>query len=182
MAEDGYQQRIQVHAARERVWDAVGTVDGLRKWWTTIVSGSAGAGGELRFGFAGLLEEMVMLVMDSRRPACVAWQCVAHTRNREWAGTQLSFELTGRGPGRCELTFRHAGLPADVVADGWRHFLASLAAYAEGGAGHPFGAERLPLTRRGRSGERRSGRIANRDPPGAAIGLGSSAPVSRCCL
>ena len=25
---------------------------------------------------------------------------------------------------------------------GWRHFLASLAAYAEGGTGHPFGAER----------------------------------------
>lgn len=140
MAEDGYQQSIQVRAARERVWDAVGTIDGPRHWWTTTVSGSAESAGELRFGFAGLPEEMVMLVVASRRPASVTWRCVAHTRDQEWTGSQLSFELADRGPGECELTFRHTGLPGDVVADGWRHFLASLAAYAEGRSGHPFGA------------------------------------------
>jgi uncharacterized protein YndB with AHSA1/START domain len=141
LAEDGYQQAIQIHAARERVWDAVGTAAGPRNWWTTEVSGSAEAGGELRFGFAGRPEEMVMLVVASRRPTSVTWRCVAHNRDQEWTGTQLSFELTDRGPGRCELTFRHAGLPGDVVAAGWRHFLASLAACAEDGTGHPFGGE-----------------------------------------
>jgi len=140
LADDGYQQSIQVRAARERVWDAVGTVDGPRHWWTTIVSGSAEADGELRFGFAGLAEEMVMLVVASHRPASVTWRCLAHTRDQEWTGTQLSFHLADRGPDRCELTLRHSGLPGEVVADGWRHFLASLTAYAEGGAGHPFGA------------------------------------------
>ena len=40
----------------------------------------------------------------------------------------------------CELDFRHTGLPAEVVAEGWEHFLASLAAYAETGMGTPFGA------------------------------------------
>lgn len=139
MAEDGYQQTIQIRAARERVWDAVGTAAGPRNWWTTQVSGSAEAGGELRFGFAGLPEEMIMLVVASRRPAGVTWRCLAHNRDQEWAGTQLSFELASHGPGRCELTFRHTGLPGEVVADGWRHFLASLTAYCEGGAGHPFG-------------------------------------------
>ncbi len=141
MAEDGYRQSIRVRAPRERVWDAVGTVDGPRHWWTTVVSGSAEAGGALRFGFAGLPEEMVMLVVASRRPASVTWRCLAHNRDQEWTGTQLSFELADCGPAGCELTLRHSGLPGDVVADGWRHFLASLAAYAEGGAGHPFGAQ-----------------------------------------
>lgn len=140
MAEDGYRQSIRVRAPRERLWDAVGTVDGPRHWWTTAVSGSAEAGGELRFGFAGLPEEMVMLVTASRRPDSVSWRCVAHNRDQEWTGTKLSFDLADRGPDGCELTFRHAGLPCDVVADGWRRFLASLAAYAEGGAGYPFGA------------------------------------------
>ena len=140
MAEDGYRQSVQVQAPRERVWDAVGTVDGPRHWWTTVVSGSAEAGGQLCFGFAGLPEEMLMLVVASRRPASVTWRCVAHSRDQEWTGTQLSFELADRGPDECEVAFRHSGLPGDVVADGWRHFLASLAAYAEGGAGHPFGA------------------------------------------
>ena len=140
MTDDGYRQHLRVRAGRERVWDAIGTVDGPRHWWTTQVSGSADAGGELRFGFAGLPEEMIMLVTESRRPASVTWQCVAHNREHEWAGTQLSFQLADHGPGMCELAFRHSGLPAEAVAEGWRHFLASLAAYAEGGAGHPFGA------------------------------------------
>jgi Activator of Hsp90 ATPase homolog 1-like protein len=140
LAEDGYRQTMQVHAGRDRAWDAVGTAAGPRHWWTTEVSGSAEVGGELRFGFAGLPEEMVMRVVASRRPASVTWRCLAHNRDQEWTGTRLSFELADRGPERCELTFRHTGLPGDVVADGWRHFLASLAAYAEGGAGYPFGA------------------------------------------
>ena len=104
------------------------------------MSGSAAAGGELRLGFAGLPEEMIMLVIASRRPVSVTWRCVAHNRDHGWTGTRLSFELTDRDPGTCELTFRHSGLPAEAVAEGWRHFLASLAAYAESGTGDPFGA------------------------------------------
>ncbi len=53
---------------------------------------------------------------------------------------QLRFELTDHGPQACELEFRHTGLPAEVVAQGWEHFLTSLAAYAETGTGTPFGA------------------------------------------
>jgi len=140
LTEAGYEQSIRVRAGRERVWDAIGTVDGPRHWWTTTVSGSAAAGGELRFGFAGRPEEMIMLVVASHRPASVAWRCVSHNRDHEWTGTQLSFELTEPGPSTCELSFRHSGLPGEVVAAGWQHFLASLAAYAEGGTGYPFGA------------------------------------------
>ena len=131
---------MHIRAGRERVWDAVGTVDGPRHWWTTQVSGSAAAGGELCLGFAGLPEEMIMLVIASRRPVSVTWRCVAHNRDHGWTGTRLSFELADHGPDSCELTFRHSGLPADAVAEGWQHFLASLAAYAESGAGYPFGA------------------------------------------
>jgi hypothetical protein len=99
------------------------------------VTGSAAAGGELRFGFAGLEEQIVMHVDFARPPAAVGWSCTAHTRDQEWTGTKLRFELTERGPGACSLDFRHIGIPRDVVADGWDHFLASLTAYAEHGQG-----------------------------------------------
>ena len=65
---------------------------------------------------------------------------MTHTRDEEWTGTQLRFELADNGPQACELDFRHTGLPAEVVAEGWAHFLASLATYAEHGTGTPFGA------------------------------------------
>ena len=135
----GYGRRLVINAPRERVFEAIATVDGPRHWWTTEVSGSADAGGELRFGFAGLDEQMVMRVSACQRPATVRWSCTEHTRDGEWAGTLLKFDLTTRGPRACELEFRHTGLPAEVVAEGWEHFLASLAAYAETGAGTPFG-------------------------------------------
>jgi uncharacterized protein YndB with AHSA1/START domain len=139
-AEGGYAQRLTINAPCERVFDAIATLDGPRHWWTTEVTGSAGIGGELRFGFAGLDEQMLMRIDTHHRPSMIRWSCIAHTRDDEWTGTQLSFELTQHGTQACELNFRHTGLPADLVADGWEHFLGSLAAYAEHGTGTPFGA------------------------------------------
>lgn len=135
-----YARQLTIAAARERVFEAIATVDGPRRWWTTIVTGSAAPGGELRFGFAGLDEQIVMRVTEVQAPALVVWSCVSHTRGQEWTGTTLRFELADRGPRACELDFRHIGLPPDLVADGWEHFLASLTAYAQHGAGTPFGA------------------------------------------
>jgi uncharacterized protein YndB with AHSA1/START domain len=135
----GYARRLVIEAPNERVFDAIATIDGPRRWWTTKVTGSAAVGGELRFGFAGLEEQMVMRVSISQRPSAVEWSCVEHTRNDEWTGTLLQFGLTAHGPGECELEFRHTGLSAELVAEGWEHFLASLAAYAETGTGTPFG-------------------------------------------
>jgi len=134
-----YVRQLTIEAPRERVFGAIGTLDGPRHWWTTIVTGSAALGDELRFGFAGLEEQIVMRVSEHREPAVVAWSCVAHTRGEEWTGTTVRFQLAARGPDGCELDFRHIGLPPDLVADGWDHFLASLAACAVTGTGTPFG-------------------------------------------
>jgi uncharacterized protein YndB with AHSA1/START domain len=53
--------------AREPVFDAIATLDGLRRWWTTVVTGSAASGRTLRFGFAGL-EEQIVIRVDAVRP------------------------------------------------------------------------------------------------------------------
>ena len=135
-----YDRQLSISAAREHVFGAIATLDGLRHWWTTIVTGSPTPGGELRFGFAGTDELIVMRVDEVQPPATVGWSCTAHTRDTEWTGSALRFDLTERGPRACELRFRHTGIDGDLVAAGWDHFLASLAAYAEGGAGSPYGA------------------------------------------
>jgi uncharacterized protein YndB with AHSA1/START domain len=135
-----YTRQLGIRAPRERVFDAIATLDGPRHWWTTIVTGSAAAGGKLCFGFAGLDEQIVMHVDVVRPPAAVGWSCTAHTRDGEWTGTTVRFELADRGPQACDLRFQHTGISPEVVAAGWDHFLASLAAYAEHGQGSPFGA------------------------------------------
>jgi uncharacterized protein YndB with AHSA1/START domain len=135
-----YTQQLTIHAAAERVFGAIATLDGLRRWWTAIVTGSADPGGTLRFGFAGLDEQIVMRVDAVRPLSAIAWSCVAHTRDHEWTGSTVQFGLADRGPQACELNFRHTGIGRDLVAEGWKHFLASLAAYAEHGTGSPYGA------------------------------------------
>ena len=135
-----YARQLTILAPRERVFDAIGTLDGPRHWWTTIVTGSATAGSELCFGFAELEEQIVMHVDFARPPAAVGWSCTAHTRDGEWTGTKIRFELADRGPQACELGFQHTGIAPQVVAAGWDHFLASLTAYAEHGEGSPYGA------------------------------------------
>jgi uncharacterized protein YndB with AHSA1/START domain len=135
-----YTQQLTIHAAAGRVFDAIATLDGLRRWWTAIVTGSAGPGGTLRFGFAGLDEQIVMRVDAVRPLSAITWSCVAHTRDDEWTGSTVRFGLADRGPQACELNFRHTGIGRDLVAEGWKHFLASLAAYAEHGTGNPYGA------------------------------------------
>jgi uncharacterized protein YndB with AHSA1/START domain len=135
----GYRRRLTIQATRQRVFKAIATVDGPRHWWTTTVTGSATIGGLLTFGFAGVDEQIIMHVDTVQRPSLVCWSCTAHTRNNEWTGSTLRFELAERGRQACELDFRHIGLAPELVAEGWDHFLASLAAYAELGSGSPFG-------------------------------------------
>jgi hypothetical protein len=108
-------------------------VDHHRDWF-------ARHGGELRFGFCGLDEQIIMRVATCERSSVVEWACVSHSRGQEWTGTTVRFQLSDHGPGACDVDFRHIGISPELVADGWEHFLASLADYAARGVGTPFGA------------------------------------------
>jgi uncharacterized protein YndB with AHSA1/START domain len=135
-----YARQLTIHARTEKVFGAIATVDGLRRWWTAIVTGFAVPGGTLRFGFAGLDEQIVMHVDAVRPPSAITWSCTAHTRDDEWTGSVVHFQLADREPQACELDFRHSAIDPALVAHGWDHFLASLASYAEHGTGSPYGA------------------------------------------
>ncbi|MDP9148451.1 MAG: SRPBCC domain-containing protein [Myxococcota bacterium] len=143
-----YARRVAFGATRERVFDGIATVEGLKGWWTTRVSGSAVPRGELRFEFEGLEEHILMRVEKSERPSSVRWTCLEHTELEHWSGTHVTFDLAPRGPEGCELSFRHVGLTPglecyEMCEDGWEHFLASLVRYIDEGEGTPFGAPAL---------------------------------------
>jgi uncharacterized protein YndB with AHSA1/START domain len=145
LAADGYSGRVTVRAPRERVFDALATLEGPRGWWTPLVTGSAARGGELHFAFEGVIDKIVMRVDVARRPSAVHWSCVEHSGHPEWVGTQLAFYIVERGPEESELRLRHIGLVPeldcyDVCERGWMHFLPSIAAYVERGQGSPFTA------------------------------------------
>jgi hypothetical protein len=101
--------------------------------------------------------------VDVVRPlSAITWSCVAHTRNDEWTASTVRFGIADRGPQACELDFRHTGIGRELVAEGWEHFLVSLAAYAERGAGSPHLTGRPGQTRAGRRQTHRSSTHAGR--------------------
>jgi uncharacterized protein YndB with AHSA1/START domain len=133
-----YTRTIPLAASRDEAFAAIATLDGLRGWWTAIVTGSPESGGELRFGFTGLDEHIVMRVDAYERPAELRWTCLVHTSAGAWRDTRLSFALVDHGP-NCMLSFRHDGILPDLVAPGWARFLASLQTLVERGEGMPYG-------------------------------------------
>ena len=137
---DGYARTLSISAPCETVFDALATLDGPKDWWTPLVTGSAETGSTLRFDFQGVDGYTLMRVDHAVRPSSVQWTCVGATLLPDWIGTVIEFDLTERGPGGCELRFRHRGLtPAlecfDLCESGWNYYLPSLKAYAETGQG-----------------------------------------------
>ncbi len=139
-----YTKEVGVHATPASVFDAITSMEGLREWWTPLVSGSTDVGSDVRFDFEGLDEHVVMRVDEATPPSKVRWTCIAHTGHPEWIGTQPTFEIASNGGHKTALNFRHVGLaPAlscyQQCERGWDHFLASVVAYVETGRGTPFG-------------------------------------------
>lgn len=142
-SERDYARVIPFDAPIEQVFDALTTPDGLAGWWTPIVSGDPSTGGEIRFGFAGLDEEIVMRVDEAKHPSTVIWSCLTHTGHPEWEGTRILFQLARNTDDTGLLSFRHLGLIPrlscyETCESGWAHFLSSLLDYAQHGTGSPF--------------------------------------------
>jgi uncharacterized protein YndB with AHSA1/START domain len=141
-----YMRTRPIAASCERVFDAIATLDGVRGWWTALVSGSADENGVIELGFEGLDEKITMRVDESEAPKLVRWTCLQHSSLPEWSETKIEFALTARGE-HCELAIRHRGLtPAlecyDHCEAGWDYFANSIAQLVETGRGTPYRADK----------------------------------------
>jgi uncharacterized protein YndB with AHSA1/START domain/DNA-binding transcriptional ArsR family regulator len=139
---DGHAVEVIIAAPRDRVFEALTTLDGLAGWWTPAVTGSAEEGGEITFGFGE--ERIVMRVDRAVGPESVAWTCLVHTKFAEWEDTTLRFELSQHAGDSTRLEFRHVGLVPElechaVCSRGWDQYVGSLAAHVSGDGGSPWG-------------------------------------------
>ena len=142
---NGYAAQVAIAAPRDRVVEALTTLDGLRGWWTPAVTGSTQTGGEITFGFGD--ERVVMRVDRVDVPVSVVWTCLVHTKFGEWEDTTLHFELSEQADGSTGLMFRHVGLVPELechalCSRGWDQYLGSLAAHVVGDGGSPWGSPR----------------------------------------
>jgi len=145
-ADADYQAQVTFASPPQAVFDALTTTSGLTDWWTAA-TGDGTTGGELRFDFGQM--GLLVLHVDAAQPASpptsglVQWTCLEYPPLPDWPGTTISFELSPRSDGGCDLSFRHRGLTPRLVCyqdckSGWDHFLPSLRALVDAGAGNPW--------------------------------------------
>jgi uncharacterized protein YndB with AHSA1/START domain len=131
---------IRVGVARERVYEALTTSEGIRGWWTRDAGLGAEPGGfgEFRFGDG---QRVTRVRIDELSPPYrVAWKTVSSFRP-EWVGTTITFDLRGEGSGTVLVFAQRGFTQADegyaITTTGWGYYLVSLQQYLETGEGAP---------------------------------------------
>lgn len=128
--------RVGTTAARETVYQALTTVEGLAAWWTTDTEGSGDDMLQFRFGDVGGFDMKVLELQPDTR---VRWEVVSGPE--EWVGTTVTFDLKQEGEWTIIL-FAHEGWREQVefmnhCTTKWALFLMSLKSLVETGTGAP---------------------------------------------
>jgi len=131
---------LKIRAARDKVYQAVSTAEGIRNWWTRDAALDPDVGGAGEFGFYGHRMVIKIKVTELAAPKRIAWNAVSSTGGA-FDGTTISFDLTLEGDVTA-LSFAHRGFKADAgniasATTRWGFYLLSLKRYLDTGRGTP---------------------------------------------
>lgn len=137
--------RVGAVAPREKVYDALTTIEGVAGWWSKDAEGDPGTVGEMiRFGFepgSAVAADATfrIKVLETKRDELVRWEVVEGPP--EWIGTELRFDIAQEDE-YAIVRFGHLGWkePGAFMAHcstKWAIFMMSLKQLAETGTGAP---------------------------------------------
>lgn len=129
---------IGVKSSGEQAASAFTTLEGLKSWWTTYVSGDPLPGGRLTFKFPNTGPVFDVIQSDG---SGVHWKCVDGPQ--EWIGTDIIVRLEETDT-EILVLFTHSGWRAETLvmhhcSTQWAYFLIGLKRKLEGKSGTPFG-------------------------------------------
>jgi uncharacterized protein YndB with AHSA1/START domain len=133
---------FHINASREKVFEAISTINGLAGWWTTKTSGDSSVGGiiEFRFGDFGGPD---MKVKEIKPSGLVSWECVGGPEG--WVGHIFTFHLDDND-NKTRVRFEQSGWKetGDFYAScnfSWGRYMESLRQLCQTGKGEAFGSE-----------------------------------------
>jgi uncharacterized protein YndB with AHSA1/START domain len=132
---------IRIHAPPERVYQALTTVEGVRRWWTLDADLDSRVGGAGEFRFYEGKGVTKVRIEELRPPGRVRWKTISANAPGGWEGTTITFDLRAEGSDTV-LSFAHCGFAQAnegyaLVNTGWAYYLVSLQQYLETGQGAP---------------------------------------------
>ncbi len=133
---------FHINTPREKVYQALTTLDGLANWWTAQTSGETKLGGIIDFGFGNQVVTK-MKVVELIPNELVKWECVGGFD--DWVGTTVSFRLD-ENDGKTRIRFSHDNWKEDNdfyagCSFSWERYMESLWQLCQTGRGEAFGRE-----------------------------------------
>jgi len=131
---------LHINASKDKVFEAISTVDGLSNWWTTKTSGDPALGGTLQFLFGE--QGPQMKVVESIPNEKLIWKA---TSPDGWKGHTFTFALD-ENDGKTRVRFSQDGWTEhdDFYAScsfSWARYMESLRQFCQTGKGEAFGSE-----------------------------------------
>jgi len=131
---------LGIHAAQQRVFHALTSIEGIRNWWTRDAVLDAEVGGSGEFAFYDRKSITRVRIEELNPPLRVRWQVVSAIAGG-WTGTTITFELRAEGENTVLLFAQRGFVEADDwyarTTTGWAYYLVSLKQYLERGKGAP---------------------------------------------
>ena len=132
---------FHIHASKEKVFEAISTIEGLKNWWTVQTAGSPEVVGIIEFRFGEF--ENDMKVLELKPNESLTWECVASAL--DWVGTKFTFHLD-TNDGKTRVRFEQSGWKetGDFFAAccfSWGRYMESLRQFCQTGKGEAFGSE-----------------------------------------
>lgn len=132
---------FHINASKEKVFEAISTIQGLSQWWTVQTTGSTALNQIIEFRFAGA-GGPDMKVTESKPGEKVSWLCIKS--NHGWENTSITF-LLDENEGKTRVSFSHDGWQEQndfyaICCFSWGRYMESLRQYCQAGKGEAFGS------------------------------------------
>jgi|SRR5437868_9380523 len=131
---------FHINASKEKVFEAISTINGISNWWTTKTTRETSAGGafQTRFGEGDGPQMKVVEIIPNEK---VTWEC---TSPEGWKGHIFTFALD-QNDGKTRVRFSQDGWTeqGDFYAScsfSWARYMESLRQLCQTGNGEAFGS------------------------------------------
>jgi len=131
---------LTVQAPLVKVFEVVGTPEGLARWWTKASSGTPQEGAEYSLFFAPEFDWKA--TVRRCRPDSV-FELEMTKADSDWVGTRVGCELQPEGQDATRVRFYHRGWPAEnehwrISCYCWAMYLRIMRRYLEHGETVPY--------------------------------------------
>lgn len=131
---------FHINASKQKVFEAISTIQGLSNWWTVQTKGDTALNETIQFDF-GETKGPTMKVIALEPDKKITWKCVAS--NHGWVDHVFTFSLD-ENEGKTRVRFSHEGWQEndDFYAHcnfSWGRYLESLRQYCQTAVGMAFG-------------------------------------------